>query len=126
MIKQHLSRSQRLQKEREMIARAEITLTCILFFLVCFLPKQILLFIFCFVGLTLSAAWLYLKYFDTDAILARHEPAEQSSRPEPIAKEEPKPVTVRQPGPEVVKEKGITYHEPITNTFYFDGWKEDK
>jgi len=123
MIKQRLSRSQRLQKEREMIACAEITLTCILFFLVCFLPKQILLFVVGFVGLTLSAAWLYLKYFDTDAILAQYEPSKQSSRPEPVTKEEPKPMPARPQGPEVVQQNKTQFRiNPETGAFEWGDW----
>ena len=115
------SLAQRQKDEAEMLARYEISAVFIFLFLCCFLPG-VFLAIFAAVGLTgFGALWVYFHYFDIDKILEDYTepytPVEWLPRQQ---RQEPK----QEVRPEA-KEKGITYHEPLTNTFYFDGWKED-
>ena len=115
------SLSKRQKDDAEMMARYEIITTFLLLFLCCFLPG-IFLAIFAAVGLTgFLSLWVYFHYFDIDKLLEDYTepytPVEwlpRQQRPEPKPEVRPE-----------AKEKGITYHEPLTNTFYFDGWKED-
>ena len=114
--------SKRQKGDAELLAVYEISAVFLFLFLCCFLPG-IFLAIFAAVGVAgFGALWVYFHYFDIDKILEDYTepytPVEwlpRQQRPEPKSEGRPE-----------AKEKGITYHEPLTNTFYFDGWKEDK
>ena len=113
------SLAQRQKEEAEMLAKYEISAVFLFLFLCCFLPG-ILLAIVAGVGFTgFGALWVYFHYFDIDNILEQYE--------EPYTPEEwqPKQQKSEVGRPEVDKDKGITYHEPLTNTFYFDQWGKE-